>query len=363
MMNYLVEIKNFERLLEYKHLPALAQLLWYKLMHYHNESMWEEWVEVENMRLMADLHIDSKNTFLRCRDSLIEAGLLEVQAGKKGMPTRYRIISLNSKKGSNFEQNMEPKNEEQEKNNTDHTGKSTQKTGKSVEKTAKTEPKEHVEAKNSEKEAVLCAEKGSKNEQNNEQNMAQKTGQKTDDIDKDIYINKNIYKLKQKTKTKNIKKNDAKASQEKQKTKTAHNTFPPDSFERKCVDTLITALKKQLPNVKVPETETGYDKWAKEVEKMKRIDKRSEDEISEALKFAITDPFWSINIRSTAKLRKQCEQLILRSRQQEQKGNPCMYSAQNRFKNFEQRDYDYDKMAWNMVRMECDRYTAAGVMN
>ena len=158
MMNYLVEIKNFERLLEYKHLPALAQLLWYKLMHYHNESMWEEWVEVENLRLMADLHIDSKNTFLRCRDSLIEAGLLEVQAGKKGMPTRYRIISLNSKKGSNFEQNMEPKNEEQEKNNTDHTGKSTQKTGKSVEKTAKTEPKEHVEAKNSEKK-LYCVPK------------------------------------------------------------------------------------------------------------------------------------------------------------------------------------------------------------
>lgn len=106
-MNYIAEINGFERWLENNYLPALSELLWYKLMYRCNRAGWAEWVTVDNLRLMADLRIESKNTFLRCRDALIDAGLIECQKGKKGAPNKYRLISF-EKKGSNFEPKMEP---------------------------------------------------------------------------------------------------------------------------------------------------------------------------------------------------------------------------------------------------------------
>lgn len=109
-MNYLKEIIAFEEWLERGYLSASSQLLWYKLMYRCNRLGWTEWVQVDNLRLMSDLHIDSKNTFLRARDALVEAGRVEVRKGKKGSPNQYRIIPFfpEEKKGSNFEPKTEP---------------------------------------------------------------------------------------------------------------------------------------------------------------------------------------------------------------------------------------------------------------
>lgn len=86
-------------------------------------------------------------------------------------------------------------------------------------------------------------------------------------------------------------------------------------FDFDCTKKLIQAVKNQLPGAKVPESEAEIEKWAGHVEKMRRIDKRTEADITEALQYAITDPFWKTNIRSTAKLREKFETLILQARQ------------------------------------------------
>ena len=109
-MNYLKEIIAFEEWLERDYLATSSQLLWYKLMYRCNRLGWPEWVQVDNLRLMGDLHIDSKNTFLRARDVLVQAGRIEVRKGKKGFPNQYRLIPFfpEEKKGSKIEPQMEP---------------------------------------------------------------------------------------------------------------------------------------------------------------------------------------------------------------------------------------------------------------
>lgn len=277
-MNYIAEINGFERWLENNYLPALSELLWYKLMYRCNRSGWTEWVTVDNLRLMADLRIESKNTFLRCRDALVDAGLIECQKGKKGAPNKYRLIPF-EKKGSNFEPQMELKTELQ------------------------TEPQ-----------------------------MELKTELETG----------HIYKQKQK-----LKKKDANASKEKSEYQIL---FTPDSFELRCVERLVTALKEQIPNAKVPETPEEKDSWAIEIDRMRQFDKRSEEEILEALEFAISDPFWQANIRNTKRLREKCETLILHSRRRKEE-KQGQGGCKNRFHNFEQREYDYDEMMWKSLRM------------
>lgn len=113
-MNYISQINAFERWLETNHLSVNAQLLWYKLMYACSRAGWPEWLRVDNIRLMSLTGIDSRNTFIRCRNDLIEVGRVEVQKGKRGSPGAYRIIPF-EEKDSNFEQNMTPKTDLDEK--------------------------------------------------------------------------------------------------------------------------------------------------------------------------------------------------------------------------------------------------------
>lgn len=118
-MNYIKEINAFERWLETNYLAAQSQLLWYRLMALCNRSGWPEWVIVDNQRLMGMIGCGSKNTFLRARDGLIEAGLVQYVKGKKGSPNKYHIVSFSSEsepykwKGSFSEPQTEPYTEPQ----------------------------------------------------------------------------------------------------------------------------------------------------------------------------------------------------------------------------------------------------------
>ena len=96
-MNYILEIKAFEEWLETHYLPIPPQLLWYKLMYFCNRSGWSEWVQVDNLHLMAALQMSREATLIKARGELIKAGLIEYQKGKKGYPNRYRIISLSER--------------------------------------------------------------------------------------------------------------------------------------------------------------------------------------------------------------------------------------------------------------------------
>ena len=111
-MDFIREVNAFERWLETNHLPMLAQLLWYKLFMLNNRAGWCEWIQVDNQRLMVLMGVESKNTFLRARDKLVEAGIVAYQKGKKGSPNRYKISSL-LEKGSFNELQMEPQVEPQ----------------------------------------------------------------------------------------------------------------------------------------------------------------------------------------------------------------------------------------------------------
>lgn len=97
-MNYILEINAFEQWLETHYLPISSQLLWYKLMNICNRSGWSEWVTVDNLRLMAVIKMSNEKTFMKTRDNLIESGLIEYEKGKKGSPSRYKLISFVSKK-------------------------------------------------------------------------------------------------------------------------------------------------------------------------------------------------------------------------------------------------------------------------
>ena len=96
-MNYIAEINAFERWLETNYLPISSQLLWYKLMSLCNRCSWPEWVTVDNLRLMAAMQMSREATFIKVRDELIKAGLIEYQKGKKGSPNKYKIIPFTFK--------------------------------------------------------------------------------------------------------------------------------------------------------------------------------------------------------------------------------------------------------------------------
>lgn len=111
-MNYIAEINGFERWLETHSLPTLAQLLWYKLLYWSSRSGWPEWTQVDNRRLMVSLQIAREASLTESRERLVNAGLIEYQKGRKGIPGRYRMISF-SEKTSKYTYNTKVQNEAQ----------------------------------------------------------------------------------------------------------------------------------------------------------------------------------------------------------------------------------------------------------
>lgn len=97
-MNYITEINAFEQWLETHYLSISAQLLWYKLMAIFNRTGWNEWVTVDNLRLMAAMQMGREATLIKVRDELIKAGLVEYQKGKKGSPNKYRLVNCTCKR-------------------------------------------------------------------------------------------------------------------------------------------------------------------------------------------------------------------------------------------------------------------------
>lgn len=89
--------------------------------------------------------------------------------------------------------------------------------------------------------------------------------------------------------------------------------FTIDSFEMLCVESIIHSCLEVYPNSKVPVTQKEKEKWAIEIDRMKRIDNRSEAEIRQALQYALNNSFWKGNIRSTKKFREKFEVLLIQS--------------------------------------------------
>ena len=112
--------------------------------------------------------------------------------------------------------------------------------------------------------------------------------------------------------------------------------YSDGSFEIKCVNYLITSIRSEMTDAKLPEADKDIDKWCDHIEKMVRLDKRSKDDIYNTLVFARTDTFWKANIRSTSKFREKYETLYS---QMKSKKQPSQFKPVNKFNQFPQRTY------------------------
>lgn len=95
--------------------------------------------------------------------------------------------------------------------------------------------------------------------------------------------------------------------------------FDKNSDEIKIVDFFINKLKELNPKIRVPDTLAKKQKWAADIDKLLRIDKRDKHEVCEVISYVVADDFWKSNVLSPDKLRKQYDRLVLKMQQQNSK--------------------------------------------
>lgn len=88
--------------------------------------------------------------------------------------------------------------------------------------------------------------------------------------------------------------------------------FDEDSVEIQLARFMISEMLRVKPDSKVPKDDVkSLQSWAKHIDYMIRLDKRTPRQIAELFRWAQNDTFWCANIRSPQKLRKQWDTLEL----------------------------------------------------
>jgi len=93
-----------------------------------------------------------------------------------------------------------------------------------------------------------------------------------------------------------------------EKERRVNKPFLSDSIEIRLSEFLLEKIISRNPNHKRPNIQT----WAKDIDLMIRLDKRTPEDIRRVIEWCQVDTFWQSNILSTAKLRKQFDQLWLK---------------------------------------------------
>ncbi len=88
--------------------------------------------------------------------------------------------------------------------------------------------------------------------------------------------------------------------------------FVEGSQELRLVDLLFTCITENNPGHKVPNRQV----WAKSIDLMLRRDKRDSGKVEKVIRWCQQDAFWKSNILSTAKLRRQFDQLFMKMEQE-----------------------------------------------
>lgn len=101
--------------------------------------------------------------------------------------------------------------------------------------------------------------------------------------------------------TNNNVKNDKKEENE-------EKNYSEDSKEFRLSLFLFNNIRKRKPDYKIPDLQ----KWSIQSDYILRIDRRDLEEVKKIIIWCQTDEFWQDNILSTAKLRKQYDQLVLK---------------------------------------------------
>lgn len=83
-----------------------------------------------------------------------------------------------------------------------------------------------------------------------------------------------------------------------------------DDKDYQFAEYMLTTIRIDLPSFKQP----NLEKWANTLRLMRERDNRSEEEIATIWQWVRGDSFWSSNILSPEKLRKQFDQLLLKSK-------------------------------------------------
>ena len=87
-------------------------------------------------------------------------------------------------------------------------------------------------------------------------------------------------------------------------------SFEKDSRPYKCALYLANQIAERIPGKKY--AEATLQSWAKDFDRVNRLDGHSWDDIGTVLTFSQNDSFWQGNILSGAKFRKQYDQLYLK---------------------------------------------------
>jgi len=98
-------------------------------------------------------------------------------------------------------------------------------------------------------------------------------------------------------------------------TPTKEKTFSQTS--EKLAKKLFYLIQQNDPKAKKP----NFSSWAGTIDKLMRIDGRSEQEISRVMEFCQNDSFWKSNILSADKLRKQFSRLAIKAKQEKEQDN------------------------------------------
>lgn len=86
------------------------------------------------------------------------------------------------------------------------------------------------------------------------------------------------------------------------------NFFVEGSSELRLASLLLQKIRERKPDYKQPDIQ----RWAKDVDRMIRIDRRAPEQIERVILWCQGDGFWQNNILSTDKLRKKFDQLELK---------------------------------------------------
>lgn len=103
-----------------------------------------------------------------------------------------------------------------------------------------------------------------------------------------------------------------------------YNKYSEQSSEIRLSKLLFSLMLKNNPKARTP----NFQSWAIHIDRMKRIDNRTDEEIEGAIRWSQQDAFWLSNILSTEKLRKQFDKLYLASKRKDN-GNNKGYIAED----------------------------------
>lgn len=81
-------------------------------------------------------------------------------------------------------------------------------------------------------------------------------------------------------------------------------------------DMMFRMVRDKFPETKRP----NIGQWSEDIRKIRQLDNREPDKIAELFTWAHNHHFWSANIRSPAKLRKQWDQLCAQKQQEGENG-------------------------------------------